>query len=110
MSASTPDRVVMFCTGLAVGLALGIPGGAWLAGEARTHQPSLESAPGPGTAITEDDPRWDCTTMGDQVCGPTNATGAWPGRYEHGNLVEAWPVDDAGDWLKPLTFTWKGTP
>jgi hypothetical protein len=24
----------------------------------------------PTTTITEDDPRWDCTTMGNQVCGP----------------------------------------
>ena len=24
----------------------------------------------PTTVITEDDPRWDCRTMGNQICGP----------------------------------------
>lgn len=23
------------------------------------------------TVITEDDPRWDCETMGNRICGPT---------------------------------------
>lgn len=26
--------------------------------------------PGPGDRITEDDPRWDCATMGNRICGP----------------------------------------
>ena len=32
----------------------------------------LATFPGPGFAqrITEDDPRWDCRTMGNKICGP----------------------------------------
>ena len=32
----------------------------------------------------EDSPEWDCTTMGNQVCGPGNPQGVAPGRYENG--------------------------
>lgn len=31
--------------------------------------------------ITEDDPRWDCRTMGNLICGPTNAQGVPAGNY-----------------------------
>jgi hypothetical protein len=31
------------------------------------------------TGIEEDDPRWDCRTMGNRECGPDNAQGV-PGR------------------------------
>lgn len=32
--------------------------------------PSSYFAESGDTAITEDDPRWDCATMGNHVCGP----------------------------------------
>lgn len=41
-------------------------------------------------AIQEDDPRWDCRTMGDLECGPTNAQGVPASRYQAGVLVQAW--------------------
>ena len=44
----------------------------------------------PAGQIQEDDPRWDCRTMGDLQCGPTNAQGVPAGRYEAGVLVVAW--------------------
>lgn len=44
----------------------------------------------PAGQIQEDDPRWDCRTMGDLVCGPTNSQGVAAGRYEAGALVEVW--------------------
>jgi len=31
--------------------------------------------------IEEDDPRWDCRTMGNRECGPGNAQGVPPGDY-----------------------------
>jgi len=34
-----------------------------------------------GSAIEEDDPRWDCRTMGNRECGPGNAQGVPPGDY-----------------------------
>jgi hypothetical protein len=30
--------------------------------------------PGQGSRITEDDPRWDCNTMGNRICGPVFVT------------------------------------
>jgi hypothetical protein len=52
--------------------------------------------------IQEDDPAWNCHTMGNRVCGPDNATGVTPGCYnDRGVLVAAWPchvvVDEAGN-------------
>lgn len=35
--------------------------------------------------ITEDESGWDCTTMGNGVCGPGN--GVQAGQYGNGNLV-----------------------
>lgn len=29
---------------------------------------------GPGNRITEDDPRWDCNTMGNHLCGRVGTT------------------------------------
>jgi hypothetical protein len=43
--------------------------------------------------VTEDDPAWDCRTMGDQVCGPHNSQGLPPGLYDaQGRLVSPWPT------------------
>lgn len=41
-------------------------------------------------ALQEDDPGWDCRTMGDLVCGPTNDQGVTAGLYSAGQLVTAW--------------------
>ena len=39
--------------------------------------------------IMEDDPRWDCRTMGNHVCGPNNSQGVAPGYYDHrGELLK----------------------
>ena len=104
MPNSPADRAVLFGTGVMVGLALGIPGGAWAVGELSNDRTPAAS---PAT-ITEDDPRWDCTRMGDLVCGPTNAQGAYPGRYTPtGRMVQVWPVDVWGNDLAPGTFEWE---
>lgn len=34
--------------------------------------------------IEEDDPRWDCRTMGNRVCGPDNAQDVPAGDYTNG--------------------------
>lgn len=44
----------------------------------------------PAGQIQEDDPGWDCRTMGDLVCGPTNSQGVTAGRYSAGVLVQGW--------------------
>lgn len=54
--------------------------------------------PGPGEAvafaeptITEDMDGWECSTMGNHLCGPGNSTGLLPGRYSvEGLLLEPW--------------------
>jgi hypothetical protein len=33
------------------------------------------------TVVMEDSPQWDCTTMGNQVCGVGNAQGVPAGDY-----------------------------
>lgn len=42
-------------------------------------------APGTSSGIAEDDPRWDCRTMGNEICGP--GQGVQAGQYVDGNLV-----------------------
>lgn len=47
-------------------IALGIVLGAWLnVGDARAYEPS----PSPAQACVEDEPCWDCETMGNRICG-----------------------------------------
>lgn len=50
-------------------------------------------AHGTPTRITEDDPRWNCTTMGNRICGPNNANGVTAGCYsDTGSApVHLWP-------------------
>ena len=44
----------------------------------------------PQERIEEDDPRWDCRTMGNKICGPTNAAA-----YDAGqSLAERFLNDD----------------
>lgn len=43
-------------------------------------------------SVVEDDPAWDCTTMGNRICGPSNAQGAVAGCFDEGGvLVAPWP-------------------
>lgn len=64
---------------------------ASLVGFASLATPAIASAT-PAGQIQEDDPGWDCTTMGDHSCGPTNAQGVQAGCYDDGGvLVAAWP-------------------
>lgn len=35
-----------------------------------TNADALQATTAPQQRITEDDPRWDCRTMGNKVCGP----------------------------------------
>lgn len=43
----------------------------------------------PLTGPQEDDPGWDCRTMGDHVCGVGNSQGVAPGLYDQaGALVD----------------------
>lgn len=54
----------------------------------------LPAATAPTATIYEDDPRWDCRTMGNQVCGPDSTVSGVPvpaGDYGHGDQV-AGPV------------------
>lgn len=47
---------------------------------------------GDSAEIQEDDPQWDCRTMGDRRCGPTNVQGVTAGCYaDTGELVAVWP-------------------
>jgi len=50
----------------------------------------------------EDDPNWDCVTMGNRVCGVGNAEGVPAGCYnDNEELVAPWPcfvmTDDDGN-------------
>ena len=45
----------------------------------------------PALAYTENGSGWDCTTMGNQVCGP--GTGVVAGQYANGVMVP-WPHED----------------
>lgn len=42
------------------------------------------------STIQGDDPAWDCTTMGNRVCGPTNTQHVPAGLYRDGQLIAAW--------------------
>lgn len=46
--------------------------------------------PTPTPTIQEDDPAWDCTRMGNLICGPGNSNGVTPGLYQDGHLIMDW--------------------
>jgi hypothetical protein len=74
--------------GLLIGLTVGVP--------------AVTASATPAGQTQEDDPGWDCRTMGDRSCGPTNAQGVQAGCYSDGGaLVAAWPcyvvINQAGD-------------
>ena len=81
-----PGTLPTFAAGVLTGAALTI-GTLFVVGA-----PVASADPGPGTAITEDDPRWDCRTMGDHVCGPHNSNAVAPGVYAGGTLQATWPT------------------
>lgn len=42
-------------------------------------------------AVTEDSPLWDCTMMGNHICGPGNSNGVPAGCYDQGGvMVKPW--------------------
>lgn len=44
------------------------------------------------TRVEEDSDDWDCTTMGDRVCGPNNSNHVTAGCYnDSAQLVAVWP-------------------
>lgn len=46
----------------------------------------------PSGQVQEDDPGWDCRTMGDRRCGPTNTNLVAAGCYnDAAQLVAPWP-------------------
>ena len=54
--------------------------------------PTASAAP-----VTEDSASWDCRTMGNQVCGPTNDQGVVAGQYADGLLVP-WSATEVPAW------------
>ena len=60
--------------------------------------------------VYEDSPAWDCVTMGNRVCGPTNTQGVAAGCYnDAGDIVALWPchvvVNPDGSSVGRFTFT-----
>ena len=55
--------------------------------------------------MQEDDPGWDCATMGNHICGPVNDAGA-PAHLE---LTQLWPgVNSVDDLHAPVDHTGNG--
>ncbi len=73
----TTKKQVMAALGMAMGAMFGVSVG-------------VDSVASAVPVVTEDDPAFDCTTMGNYICGPTNRQAAVPGRYSYGLLVEPW--------------------
>lgn len=72
-----------FAAGMLIGAALGLPIGPAIIAQAQAA---------PAGQTQEDDPGWDCRTMGDRRCGPTNVQGVAAGCYaDTGALVAPWP-------------------
>ena len=57
--------------------------------QAESTAPATVAAP-TAPVITEDSPQWNCTTMGNGLCGPGNTNGATPGYYRGGRLYADW--------------------
>lgn len=85
MPTTTAARRVAFATGLALGLAIGVPTGGWIADAHAQPQ--------------EDEPGWSCVDSGNRICGPdSDDAGHTPGCYDDGGvLVAAWPCHVIGD-------------
>lgn len=62
------------------------------------HPSTAMAAAQSSLTIQEDDPQFDCQTMGNRICGPSNTNGATPGIYaSNGKLIATWDV-----WLANL--------
>jgi hypothetical protein len=94
MRNATVHYAATLATGVFVGMAIGMPVGAYLA-------PSTHDIAAPAVhlaTITEDDPAWNCITDGNRVCGPANTNDVAPGCYDDaGSLVAPWPCHVIGD-------------
>lgn len=70
--------------------------------EATIHDDSPDAtateSPSFSGIITEDDPRWDCRTMGNLICGPANAQGVVAGQYSPDGLIIPWPAATVPEW------------
>lgn len=78
----TTTRYTTFVAGLLVGLTIGFPSGVTISTAAAT----------PAGQTQEDDPGWDCVSMGDRVCGPGNSNGVPAACYDEGGVIVAlWP-------------------
>lgn len=51
--------------------------------------------------VQEDSPEWDCRTMGNQVCGPSNDQGMTAGQYANGALVP-WSASEVPAWCNDI--------
>lgn len=69
-----------FASGVFIGLLLGAGTGVAIA----------DAAASP--TVQEDDPAWDCVTMGNRICGPGNSNGVPAACYNDGGVIVApWP-------------------
>lgn len=69
--------------------------------EDKAARSEVAPASSPVVSIQEDDPRWDCRTMGNLICGEgakVNGVSVPAGDYSHGDVVEA-PVGTCLDEL-----------
>lgn len=80
-----------------VGLVGAAPVGAVTIAEDESGATATES-PSFSGVITEDDPRWDCRTMGNRVCGPANGQGVIAGQYGPDGLIIPWPATAVPEW------------
>ena len=95
MPTTTTAKAVLFSTGLAVGIALGVPAGGWMASQAQPEATAIVTPADSGADAyvarmtelvtgdepTEDDPAFDCRIHGNRICGPGNSQGVPPGQY-----------------------------
>lgn len=64
------------------------------------HPTQSNAIPGQNAiaSVQEDDPQYDCTMMGNRICGPNNSNGVPAGIYDQGGvLIEKWDA-----WLANL--------
>lgn len=79
MGMNNTHRIAL-AVGILIGAAIGVPVG-----------PAIINAQAQ-PAIQEDDPGWDCRTMGMRDCGPANTQGVTAGCYnDAAELVAVWP-------------------
>ncbi|AGU91975.1 hypothetical protein ADAWI_58 [Mycobacterium phage Adawi] len=72
MPTSNADRAVCFAAGVFIGLAAGLPLGMAVAAPKDAAPVTVQSTK-VAAQCEEDEPCWDCTTMGNRICGPGQA-------------------------------------